>query len=201
MLIFLACHKTAILGAALPHSRGGGSEGQTARLSFADRGRGVAMPIRGAGGYRSFPWRKSSRTRLPAPRAMLGAARCSAAERKKTSSHTPAQPQSQAMGAARRDPRRGETPGVRRQPQCSLPPTAREVVSNRASKRNQMSEAAGTVTMRFNLKGTVPACFLSVPCRKYGDYFNLLRCSFCKTVLRPFHPLSFLSSLFLFQLQ
>ena len=32
---------------------------------------------------------------------------------------TPAQPQSQTMGAARRDPRRGEIPGARRQPRSS----------------------------------------------------------------------------------
>lgn len=33
---------------------------------------------------------------------------------------TPAQPQSQTMGAAWRDPRRGEIPGVRSQPQSSF---------------------------------------------------------------------------------
>ena len=33
---------------------------------------------------------------------------------------TPAQPQTQSMGAARRDPRRGEIPGARRQPRFSF---------------------------------------------------------------------------------
>ena len=35
---------------------------------------------------------------------------------------TPAQPQIQAMGAARRDPRRGEIPGGRRQTPVRMPP-------------------------------------------------------------------------------
>ena len=46
---------------------------------------------------------------------------------------TPAQPQSQAMGAARRDPRRGSIPGVRRPPQFRCPPWPGEVVSNTGS--------------------------------------------------------------------
>ena len=45
-------------------------------------------PIFGVGVVRSFPWRKSQRTRRMAPRAMLGAARFSVVE-KKCSSHIP----------------------------------------------------------------------------------------------------------------
>ena len=48
---------------------------------------------------------------------------------------TPVQPQSQAMGTARRDPRRGEIPGVRRPPQFSCPPKPGEVVSNTGNKK------------------------------------------------------------------
>ena len=44
---------------------------------------------------------------------------------------TPAQPQPQAMGAARRDPRRGEIPVTCASTVRQLPPRAREVVSNR----------------------------------------------------------------------
>ena len=54
--------------------------------------------------------------------------------RQQSSNDTPAQPQSQAMGAARRDPRRGEIPVTRTSAVRQLPPTAREVVSNRADQ-------------------------------------------------------------------
>ena len=53
-----------------------------------DRGRGMAHPIFGAGVGRSFPWRKSQRTRRLAPRTMLGAARCSIMERENLLSYT-----------------------------------------------------------------------------------------------------------------
>ena len=45
---------------------------------------------------------------------------------------TPAQPQTHAMGAARRDPRGGEMPVKRRPPLFLFVALAREVVSNRA---------------------------------------------------------------------
>ena len=53
---------------------------------------------------------------------------------------TPAQPQPQTMGAARRDPRRGEIPGGRRQTPVRMPPMAREVVSNRAGYQILMED-------------------------------------------------------------
>lgn len=55
---------------------------------LVDRGRGMAYPIFGAGVVRSFPWRKSQRTRRSAPLIMLGVARYSIVK-KKTSSHIP----------------------------------------------------------------------------------------------------------------
>ena len=57
---------------------------------------------------------------------------------------TPAQPQTHAMGAARRDPRGGEMPVKRRPPLFLFVALAREVVSNRAiSIFDLMSEAMG----------------------------------------------------------
>ena len=52
--------------------------------------------------------------------------------RQQSSNDTPVQPQPQAMGAARRDPRRGEIPVTCASAVRQLPPNAREVVSNRA---------------------------------------------------------------------
>ena len=76
-LIFLPRHQTVLLGSALPHNG--------KRLpGWPWDGR----PIFGVGVVRSFPWRKSQRTRRMAPRAMLGAARFSVVE-KKCSSHIP----------------------------------------------------------------------------------------------------------------
>ena len=59
-----------------------------------------------------------------------------------TDHDTSAQPQSQAMGAARRDPRRGETAHDARQRRSSTPPTAREVVSNRAKEQEVNSRGS-----------------------------------------------------------
>ena len=56
--------------------------------------------------------------------------------RRQSSNDTPVQPQPQAVGAARRDPRRGEIPVMRVSAVRLLPPRAREVVSNRANQRN-----------------------------------------------------------------
>ena len=71
-LIFLARHKTAILGMALPLGCGGRS-GQATSLSTPDRGRGVAMPhLRRWYGSLILLWEKSQRTRRPAPRQSWG---------------------------------------------------------------------------------------------------------------------------------
>jgi len=42
--ISLARHKTAVLGTASPHSRGGGPDGQAAKPAPADYGRGGPVP-------------------------------------------------------------------------------------------------------------------------------------------------------------
>ena len=62
--------------------------------------------------------------------------------RQQSNNDTPAQPQPQAMGAARRDPRRGEIPVTCASTVRQLPPKAREVVSNRAitSENKNISE-------------------------------------------------------------
>ena len=67
----------------------GGPEGQAASLSSGGSWPWDGRPIFGVGVVRSFPWRKSQRTRRMAPRMMLGAARYSVMERKKTSFHIP----------------------------------------------------------------------------------------------------------------
>ena len=61
-----------------------------------------------------------------------------------TYNDTPAQPQTHAMGAARRDPRGGEIPVKRCPPLFLFVAPAREVVSNRAmSIFDLISEAMG----------------------------------------------------------
>ena len=54
-------------------------------------------------------------------------------------SHSPEWNRDHAMGAARRDPRRGEIPVTCASTVRQLPPRAREVVSNRASRINKMT--------------------------------------------------------------
>lgn len=62
--------------------RRGGPEEQTVSLSSGGLWPWDGRPIRGAGGYRSFLWRKSPRTRRPAPRAIPRAIRFFSMERK-----------------------------------------------------------------------------------------------------------------------
>ena len=74
-LFLLSRHKTENRWYRLPHrNEAAAPRGWRPARPVADRGRGVACPTCGAGVVRSFPWRKSWRTRRPAPRAMPGAA-------------------------------------------------------------------------------------------------------------------------------
>ena len=63
--------------------------------------------------------------------------------RQQSDNDTPAQPQPQAMGAARRDPRRGEIPVTCASTVRQLPPGAREVVSNRATTSEKQRDQRG----------------------------------------------------------
>ena len=79
-----------------------------------------------------------------------------------TDHDTSAQPQSQTMGAARRDPRRGETAHDARQRRSSTPPTAREVVSNRAKEQEVNSRGSPPnfmTRMSFQQDGRISLCF------------------------------------------
>ena len=86
---------------------------------------------------------------------------------------TPVQPQSQAMGAARRDPRRGSIPGVRRPPQFRCPPWPGEVVSNTGKqnrKRHYFPRQGGNLNCAGAHHGTLTPPRISRSCVQEYHY-------------------------------
>lgn len=79
---------------------------------------------------------------------------------------TPVQPQSQAMGTASREPRRGQPPGVCCQAQFNLPPRSGEAVPN--TDQIAILAPATVVTCNLKEKESAGKAVLGLPWQKYG---------------------------------